>query len=43
MKKYEYTNTMNYIFDANRRGSKYSMDNGETFKNQSSTEDLNTL
>ena len=33
MKKYEYTNTMNYIFDANRRGSKYSMDNGETFKN----------
>ena len=33
MKKYEYTNTMNYIFDSERKGSKYSMDNGETFKN----------
>ena len=33
MKKYEYANTMNYIFDNERRGSKYSMDNGETFKN----------
>lgn len=33
MKKYEYTNTMPYIYDANKKGSKYSMDNGKTFKN----------
>lgn len=33
MKKCEYTNTMNYIFDNERRGSKYSMDNGNSFKN----------
>lgn len=33
MKKYEYTNTMEYIFDNSRRGSKYSMDNGNSFKN----------
>lgn len=33
MKKYEYTNTMEYIFDNSRRGSKYSIDNGESFKN----------
>ena len=33
MKKYEYTNTMEYIFDNSRRGSKYSMDNGDSFKN----------
>lgn len=33
MKKYEYTNTMDYIFDATRSGSKYSMDNGNTWKN----------
>jgi len=33
MKKYEYTNTMSYIYDGDRRGSKYSMDGGETWKN----------
>lgn len=33
MKKVEYTNIMSYIFDADRRGSKYSMDGGETYKN----------
>lgn len=33
MKKYEYTNTMNYIFDNERKGSKYSMDNRNSWKN----------
>lgn len=33
MKKYEYTNTMSYIYDGERKGSKYSMDGGITFKN----------
>lgn len=33
MKKYEYTNTMNYIYEADRRGSKYSLDGGKTYKN----------
>ena len=33
MKRIEYTNTMSYIYDADRRGSKYSMDGGETWKN----------
>jgi len=33
MKKHEYTNTMPYIYESERKGSKYSMDNGESFKN----------
>ena len=33
MKKYEYTNTMDYIFDNSRRGSKYSMDGRNSWKN----------
>ena len=33
MKKYEYTNTMPYIYDSERAGAKYSMDGGESFKN----------
>lgn len=33
MTRYEYTNTMPYIFDSERKGSKYSMTNGETWKN----------
>lgn len=33
MKRYEYTNTMNYIYDGTKRGSKYSMDGGKSFKN----------
>ena len=33
MRKHEYTNTMPYIYESERKGSKYSMDNGETFKN----------
>lgn len=33
MKKYEYTNTMDYIFISERKGAKYSMDGGKTFKN----------
>ena len=33
MKTYSYTNTMPYKFDSNRKGSKYSMDNGKKWKN----------
>ena len=33
MKRIEYTNTMSYIYDSERRGSKYSIDGGNTFKN----------
>ena len=33
MKKYEYTNTMPYIFESERKGSKFSMDGGNTYKN----------
>lgn len=33
MRKYEYTNTMPYLFDETRKGAKYSLDNGKTWKN----------
>ena len=33
MKRYEYTNTMPYIYDSTKSGSKYSMDGGQTYKN----------
>ena len=33
MKKYEYANTMPYIFESERKGSKYSLDGGNTWKN----------
>lgn len=33
MKKITYTNTMSYIYNAERKGAKYSLDNGATYKN----------
>ena len=33
MKRIEYTNTMSHIYNSERRGSKYSMDGGDTWKN----------
>lgn len=33
MNKYEYTNTMPYIYNAERAGAKYTMDGGKTWKN----------
>lgn len=32
MERYEYTNTMPYVFDSERKGAKYCLD-GKTFKN----------
>lgn len=36
MKKVTYTNAMPYIYNPERRGAKYSMDGGKTFKNHES-------
>lgn len=33
MKKYEYTNTMPYIYNPDRRGAHYSLDEGNSWKN----------
>lgn len=33
MLKYEYTNTMPYTYASERKGSRYTMDNGATYKN----------
>lgn len=33
MRKTTYENTMNYIYNAERKGSKYSLNNGETYMN----------
>lgn len=37
MKKITYINTMPYIFDANRRSSKYQLNGADTYKNRGET------